>query len=132
MFALFGPWVGIATGTIAGVHRYLIDINGITSVPCLVARIIAGITAGYINRKVRKEKQWSIGIFGGMMCESLTMLQVVLWATPTALGLDIVSKIAVPMIAGSVCIGLIVLLVQSVANETEVRTASETGVGYRP
>ncbi len=31
---LFGPWVGIVTGIIAGVHRYLIDIGGITSVPC--------------------------------------------------------------------------------------------------
>lgn len=122
---LFGPWVGIATGTIAGVHRYLIDINGITSVPCLITSIIAGITAGYINRKVKKVKQWSIGIFGGMMCESLTMLLVVLWATPIALGLDIVSKIAVPMIAGSVCIGLIVLLVQSVANEKEVIAARQ-------
>lgn len=122
---LFGPWVGIATGTVAGVHRYLIDINGITSVPCLITSIIAGVTSGYINRKVKKEQQWSIGILGGMMCESLTMLLVVLWATPTALGLDIVSKIAVPMITGSVCIGLIVLLVQSVANEKEVIAARQ-------
>lgn len=30
---LFGPWVGIITGLIAGSHRYLIDIDGITSVP---------------------------------------------------------------------------------------------------
>lgn len=39
---LFGPWVGIITGIIAGVHRYLIDIGGITSVPCLVTSILAG------------------------------------------------------------------------------------------
>lgn len=51
---LFGPWVGIVTGIIAGVHRYLIDIGGITSVPCLITSIIAGISAGYINLKVRK------------------------------------------------------------------------------
>ena len=25
---LFGPWVGIITGVIAGIHRYLIDIGG--------------------------------------------------------------------------------------------------------
>ncbi|AIU88382.1 sensor histidine kinase [Pectobacterium odoriferum] len=122
---LFGPWVGIATGIIAGVHRYLIDIDGITSVPCLITSIIAGITSGYINKKVKKEQQWSIGILGGMLCESLTMLLVVAWATPIELGLDIVSKIAVPMILGSVCIGLIVLLVQSVANEKEVIAARQ-------
>ncbi|MNO29169.1 Sensor histidine kinase YpdA [compost metagenome] len=30
---LFGPWVGLITGIISGVHRFLIDIGGITSVP---------------------------------------------------------------------------------------------------
>ncbi|MCV9877265.1 sensor histidine kinase [Brenneria izbisi] len=122
---LFGPWVGIATGVIAGVHRYLIDIDGITSVPCLITSIIAGATAGYINKKVKKEQQWSMGILGGMLCESLTMLLVVAWATPIELGLDIVSKIAVPMILGTVCIGLIVQLVQGVANEKEVIAARQ-------
>lgn len=122
---LFGPWVGIITGLIAGVHRYLIDIDGITSVPCLITSIIAGISAGYINLKVKKEQRWRAGILGGMLCESLTMLLIVLWAKPTALGLDIVSKIALPMILGTVCIGLIVLLVQSVEDEKEVIAARQ-------
>ncbi|MBI6139143.1 sensor histidine kinase [Serratia plymuthica] len=122
---LFGPWVGIITGIIAGVHRYLIDIDGITSVPCLITSIIAGISAGYINLKVKKEQRWRAGILGGMLCESLTMLLIVLWAKPTELGLDIVSKIALPMILGTVCIGLIVLLVQSVEDEKEVIAARQ-------
>ncbi|MDT3249385.1 sensor histidine kinase [Serratia sp. root2] len=122
---LFGPWVGIITGIIAGVHRYLIDIDGITSIPCLITSIIAGISAGYINLKVKKEQRWRAGILGGMLCESLTMLLIVLWAKPTALGLDIVSQIALPMILGTVCIGLIVLLVQSVEDEKEVIAARQ-------
>ncbi|MGL9738501.1 LytS/YhcK type 5TM receptor domain-containing protein [Serratia sp. (in: enterobacteria)] len=122
---LFGPWVGIVTGIIAGVHRYLIDIGGITSVPCLITSIIAGISAGYINLKVRKEQRWRAGIVGGMLCESLTMLLIVLWAKPTELGLDIVSQITLPMILGTVCIGLIVLLVQSVEDEKEVIAARQ-------
>ncbi|MEC5321386.1 sensor histidine kinase [Brenneria populi subsp. brevivirga] len=122
---LFGPWVGIATGAIAGIHRYLIDIGGISSVPCLITSVIAGVMAGYINLKVKKEQQWSVGILGGMLCESLTMLLVVAWAKPIELGLDIVSKIATPMILGTVCIGLIVLLVQSVANEKETIAARQ-------
>lgn len=122
---LFGPWVGIITGIIAGVHRYLIDIDGITSIPCLITSIIAGISAGYINLKVKKEQRWRAGILGGMLCESLTMLLIVLWAKPTELGLDIVSKIALPMILGTVCIGLIVLLVQSVEDEKEVIAARQ-------
>ncbi len=122
---LFGPWVGIVTGIIAGVHRYLIDIGGITSVPCLITSIIAGISAGYINLKVKKEQRWRAGIVGGMLCESLTMLLIVLWAKPTELGLDIVSQIALPMILGTACIGLIVLLVQSVEDEKEVIAARQ-------
>lgn len=122
---LFGPWVGIVTGIVAGVHRYLIDIGGITSVPCLITSIIAGISAGYINLKVKKEQRWRAGIVGGMLCESLTMLLIVLWAKPTGLGLDIVAQIALPMILGTVCIGLIVLLVQSVEDEKEVIAARQ-------
>lgn len=39
---LFGPWVGIPAGVISGLHRYLIDMDGHTSIPCLIASIIAG------------------------------------------------------------------------------------------
>lgn len=122
---LFGPWVGIATGVIAGLHRFLIDIHGVTSVPCLFTSIIAGVVAGAINRRVSKEKRWRVGIVGGMLCESLTMLLIVLWARPMALGLEIVSEIALPMILGASSIGLIVLLVQSVEGEKEAIAARQ-------
>jgi two-component system LytT family sensor kinase len=116
---LFGPWVGIITGVIAGTHRYLIDIGGVTAVPCFITSIIAGVMSGLINRKFPKAQHWRAGIIGGMICESLTMLLVVIWAPSTALGLDIVAKIGAPMIFGTVCIGFIVLLVQSVEGEKE-------------
>jgi len=116
---LFGPWVGVITGIISGVHRYLIDIGGITSVPCLITSIIAGITAGYINRKVKRSMRWIYGIIAGMIVEVLTMVLILVMADPFELGLDIVSKIAVPMIIGEVNIGLIVLLVMSVEGEKE-------------
>ncbi|MTD28793.1 sensor histidine kinase [Erwinia sorbitola] len=122
---LFGPWVGIATGVIAGLHRFLIDIHGVTSVPCLITSIVAGVVSGWINLKVVKEKRWSIGIIGGMACESLTMLLIVVWAAPTALGLDIITEIAIPMILGASSIGLIVLLVQSVEGEKEAIAARQ-------
>ncbi len=122
---LFGPWVGIATGVIAGLHRFLIDVHGVTSVPCLITSITAGFVSGWINLKVAKEKRWSAGIVGGMLCEALTMLLIVAWAKPTALGLDIVSEIALPMILGAASIGLIVLLIQSVEGEKEAVAARQ-------
>lgn len=122
---LFGPWVGIITGIIAGLHRYLIDINGITAIPCLITSVIAGFASGWICRCVPKAQHWKAGILGGMLCESLTMILVVALAPNTALGLDIVSKIGIPMILGSVCIGFIVLLVRSVEGEKEASAARQ-------
>ena len=121
---LFGPWVGAIVGVIAGVHRYLIDIDGVTAIPCFITSIVAGLLSGLINRKVPKAQRWKIGILAGMLCETLTMILVVFWAPSFSLGIDIVSKIGIPMILGSVCIGFIVLLVQSVA-------PGKTGAGYR-
>lgn len=77
---LFGPWVGIITGLIAGTHRYLIDIGGVTALPCFITSILAGCIAGWINRKIPKAQHWRAGILGGMLCESLTMILVVVWA----------------------------------------------------
>ncbi|NHM32503.1 sensor histidine kinase [Neobacillus terrae] len=122
---LFGPWVGIITGLVSGVHRYLIDIGGITSVPCLITSILAGIVSGYINRRVKKSLRWVYGIAAGMICEIMTMLLILAFAEPYKLGLDIVSKIAFPMIAGELSVGLIVLLVMSVENEKEVIAARQ-------
>ncbi|CBA32597.1 Inner membrane protein ypdA [Cronobacter turicensis z3032] len=122
---LFGPWVGIITGVIAGLHRYLIDIGGITAIPCFITSIVAGVLSGLISRQVPKAQHWRAGILGGMLCETLTMILVVVWAPTTALGLDIVSKIGVPMILGSVSIGFIVLLVRSVEGEKEASAARQ-------
>ncbi|WP_445490079.1 LytS/YhcK type 5TM receptor domain-containing protein [Niallia sp. 03133] len=116
---LFGPWVGIITGIVSGMHRYLIDIGGVTSVPCLITSILAGIVSGYIYWRVKKANRWIIGIAAGMICESLTMVFILLLAEPFHLGLDIVIKIAIPMIVGQVSIGLIVLLIASVEGEKE-------------
>ncbi|KAB2166954.1 sensor histidine kinase [Cronobacter sakazakii] len=122
---LFGPWVGIITGVIAGLHRYLIDIGGITAIPCFITSIVAGVISGFISRRVPKAQHWRAGILGGMLCETLTMILVVVWAPTTALGLDIVSKIGVPMILWTVSIGLIVLLVRSVEGEKEASAARQ-------
>ena len=75
--------------------------------------------------RVPKAQRWRAGILGGMICETLTMILVVAWAPSTALGLDIVSKIGVPMIVGTVSIGFIVLLVQSVEGEKEASAARQ-------
>lgn len=122
---IFGPFVGIVTGVISGVHRYLIDIGGITSIPCLISSICAGIISGYINRKVKRNYRWIAGIIAGMFSETITMILILLLSKPHSLGYDIVSKIAAPMIIGQICVGFIVLLVQSIENDKEKISAKQ-------
>nr|WP_291651347.1 sensor histidine kinase [Clostridium sp.] len=122
---IFGPVVGIVTGVISGVHRYLIDIGGITSIPCLISSICAGIISGYINRKIKRNYRWIAGIIAGMFSETITMILILLLSRPHSLGYDIVSKIAAPMIIGQICVGFIVLLVQSIENDKEKISAKQ-------
>lgn len=123
---LFGPWVGMITGVISGVHRFLIDIGGVTSVPCLITSITAGVVSGVIYRRTSPDKRWIAGILAGMICEALTMVLILVMANPASLGADIVSKIAFPMIAGQICVGFIVMLVQSVEGEKERIAAKQS------
>ncbi|WP_123054970.1 sensor histidine kinase [Clostridium sp. JN-1] len=123
---LFGPFVGVAAGVVSGIHRYLIDVNGVTSFPCLISSITAGIVSGYINEHFGKKYRWMAGIIAGMLCEVITMLLILLFARPHSLGIDIVSKIAFPMIVGEVNVGFIVLLVQNVEDEKEMIAAKQS------
>lgn len=117
---LFGPVVGITTGIVAGIHRFLIDINGVTALPCLITSVVAGITSGYINKKVKRKYSYIAGILLGMSCEILTMALILLMIKPYDLGLDIVRKIAIPMILGEVNVGFIIFLVRFVEDENEL------------
>ncbi|GGZ11008.1 LytS/YhcK type 5TM receptor domain-containing protein [Shewanella fodinae] len=116
---LFGPAVGIPAGIISGIHRYLIDIDGPTSIPCLISSITAGLLSTWMYFRCKREQLWLWGIIGGMLCEGLTMLLIVTLAPQPQVGWNIVSVIAFPMICGTICIGLIVQLVQNLDDEKE-------------
>ncbi len=122
---LFGPWVGICAGLISGIHRYAIDIDGYTSLPCLISSISAGLLATWIHLRSRKENFWWYGILAGMLCEGLTMLLIV-WMLPQHdLAMQIVQVIAFPMIAGTVSIGLIIKMVQSLDDKKDLLAARQ-------
>lgn len=116
---LFGPSVGIPAGVVSGIHRYLIDIHGPTSIPCLISSITAGVLSTWAYYRCRREQLWFWGIGCGMLCEILTMSLIVLLADNRQHGWEIVNTIAFPMIFGTLSIGLIVQLVQSLDNEND-------------
>jgi two-component system LytT family sensor kinase len=121
---LFGPWVGIVAGVVSGLHRYLIDMHGYTSVPCLISSTAAGLLATLIHRYTPKNRLWWCGILAGMACEGLTM-GLILLLTPAQIGAAIVGQIAFPMIGGTVCVGLIIKLVQELNDERELLAARQ-------
>ena len=83
-------------------------MDGHTSIPRLIASIIAGLLATWLHLRCRKSRLWLYGILAGMACEGLTMLLIWQLTEPHAVGVEIVSHIAYPMIAGALCIGLII------------------------
>lgn len=61
---LFGPWVGIITGVIAGIHRYLIDTGGVTAIRALLpafwrAVSPAGLIAGSLKHNTGAQGFWA-------------------------------------------------------------------------
>ncbi|WP_108651787.1 LytS/YhcK type 5TM receptor domain-containing protein [Dongshaea marina] len=120
---LFGPWVGIPAGLISGVHRYIIDVGGVTSIPCLISSIVAGLLGTWIHLRCKKNQYWIYGMLSAMTCEILTMLLIV--ALSPQSGPGIVKLIAFPMIAGTACIGLIIKLIQGLDDEMELIAARQ-------
>ncbi|MGB5444376.1 MAG: LytS/YhcK type 5TM receptor domain-containing protein [Psychromonas sp.] len=116
---LFGPWVGIATGIISGMHRYWIDIDGPTSLTCFITSILAGLLATWIHQHCDKKNYAKYGIAAGMFCEAITMILILVLNKNSELARSIVEQISMPMITGTVCIGLIITLVQDVDDEKD-------------
>jgi two-component system LytT family sensor kinase len=121
---LFGPWVGIPAGIVSGLHRYLIDLHGHTAVPCLISSVCAGLLSSLVHYRGGKKHLWLYGSLAGMSCEILTMALILLMA-PAGIGLGIVTRIAWPMIAGSVCTGLIIKRVQDIEDEMDLIAARQ-------
>ena len=116
---LFGPTVGIFSGTVAGIHRYMIDIGGITAIPCFISTITAGVLAGILNKKVKENYKWFYGIICGIISESITMLLIYLISSPKQLAVQIIEQIYIPMIIGQVSVGFLVSIIQAIQRERE-------------
>ena len=122
---LFGPIVGIISGSVAGIHRFLIDINGITSLPCLITSIIAGTLSGYLCDKTPNDKKWLIGIICGIFVESIGMQIILLLSKPYKEANLIVHYIYVPMIIGQIGTGFLISILQSLKKEKEEVAAKQ-------
>jgi Putative regulator of cell autolysis len=117
---LCGPFVGIVSGLIAGIHRFLIDVHGVTSLPCSITTIISGIISGVVFYKSNKNNRWFLGLIVGLFVESLEMLLIILLSKPFSQAIIIVKSIYLPMsFTNAVGIAVLIFLIQSTFNEKE-------------
>ncbi len=92
-----GPVIGVGAGLIGSVHRY--SLGGLTSLPCSLATVFAGLFGGIIYLLKKRE---FIGVPGAVtfaaFMESFHMLLLLLLVQPYSKAVSIVETISVPMI----------------------------------
>lgn len=126
---LCGPFVGIVSGIIAGIHRFLYNIGGITSIPCAISTILAGFVSALIYKKGTRYEKWLYGLIGGVVVESIEMLLILLISKPYSSALYIVKSIYFPMsFTNALGICILILLIQNTFNEKEQIAAKQAQI----
>ena len=93
-----GPFVGIVSGIIAGIHRLLYDVGNITSIACAVSTIIAGCFSGFIHKRCHNHKKWLCGLVGSSIMQTIEIVLILLISKPFSSALYITKTIYLPMI----------------------------------
>lgn len=123
---LYGPFVGIVSSIIAGIHRFFYDIGGITSIPCTITTIISGFVSAFIHKNYTRHEKWFYGLIGGVFVESLEMILILLISKPYSSALLIVKSIYFPMsFTNAVGICVLIMLIQRIFNEKEQLAAKQ-------
>lgn len=122
---LGGPVVGIASGILAGSHRYLIDIGGFSALACGISTIIEGALAGYLkDRFDRSNHKILFAFIGGLVAEIIQMITILIVAKPYTEALELVKIIGMPMIiANALGIAAFIFIVDSFMKEVEKEAA---------
>lgn len=113
---LAGPWVGLASGLIGGIHRYFIP-GGFTCLPCALGTILSGLAGGLLYMLWKgKIGIWKPALFA-FLVELADMALLLLIAKPFDKVLTLVNVIAIPMtIADTIGVFVFALLLRDMKN----------------
>ena len=126
---LCGPFVGIASGLIAGIHRFLIDPGGVTTLPCSITTIISGIIAGYIYKKADDSNRWAYGLIAGLVVQTFEMFLIIVMVPDLSTAINIVKSIYFPMsFANAIGIAILILLIQKIFKEKDEISAEQAQI----
>lgn len=120
-----GPMVGFLAGTIAGGHRFLIDIGGFTATSCAISTVIEGLIAGFLSGYFNRTKnKIPFAFLTGLLIESVQMVIILLIARPFKDAILLVEKIAIPMLlVNAIGIAIIVAIVQNIRRQNDAQAA---------
>ena len=126
---LCGPFVGIASGLIAGIHRFLIDPGGVTTLPCSITTIISGIVAGYIYKQSDDSNRWAYGLIAGLVIQTFEMFLIIVMVPDFDTSINIVKSIYFPMsFANAIGISILILLIQKIFKEKDEISAEQAQI----
>lgn len=95
-----GPIIGLGAGLIGGVQRYF--VGGATAIPCTISTILSGVVAGLVHRHYGKFPKMHVAIITSFVLAIVHMVLVTFISSPSSVGGDTASVIALPMIAFAV------------------------------
>lgn len=123
---LCGPFVGIVSGVVAGLHRFTYDVGGITSIPCAISTILAGFASALIYKKGTKYGKWFYGFLGGFVMESIEMFLILIISKPFPAALSIVKSIYLPMsFTNAFGISILIIIIEKLFKEKEQIAAKQ-------
>ncbi len=128
-----GPFVGIAAGLIAGIHRMLLPTGRFTAIACGLSTIIGGAISGYSASWIRKQKKKYIsGALLTIVIEAIQMMMIILIARPLKDAVNLVQIIFLPMaFINAFGTGIFILLIEQISRENELRAASKASLALK-
>lgn len=118
---LAGPWVGLLTGLIAGIHRYF--LGGFTDLACAISTVSEGLLAGMVYiycRNRNREIGWLTALVVGFVAEWMQMGIILLVASPYEQALSLVKQISLPMsVVNAVGIAVLFIIIDLVKKEED-------------
>lgn len=121
-----GPFVGMLSGVIAGIHRMLFYVGGdLTAFSCGVSTIIAGIIGGYSKKRLDgRPKRYYDGFLLGIGVEVIQMFIILMLAKPFDQALELVKIIFLPMtLLNAIGVGLFLYFIQQIYDESDNASA---------
>lgn len=120
-----GRIVGISSGFLAGIHRYIIDPTGFSSLACAISTIFSGFFSAYLKKYFDKSnKKVLFALLSGMLTEIIQMMIILLVASPYEEAVNLVRIIGLPMIiANGLGIAAFLFIIEKFIEEIEREAA---------